>query len=403
MRAQATAVAQRAPVQPVAPLSAGRAPLLQRKCACGGSAGFSGECEECKTATLQRKRNARHGPGEKANVAPHIVHEVLNSPGHPLDAGIRALFESRFGHDFSRVRVHNDTKAAESARAVDAQAYTVGRDVVFDTDRYAPHSMGGSKLLAHELAHTMQQNQADHRSISSIPLGSVDDAAERHAEAYAHAASDTASVSVPGAIGRVDSLNQAGSRTVLRRYGHANDCDQKKYLEPFIWPGHDHAKKCVARAISELGKTPLHPTAKRELVRLFGPGAEAQVGTIAANFSTIASALTQQYLYHCANPCTGKDKGARAWTEPSGNKDITICFDQVSGFSVPAAAWIIIHENVHRGLNVWPVPHPWQPKDFDACIGIAGASAPGFATVKLDNPDSYACFASLMWFPLGTP
>ncbi|HLZ34046.1 MAG TPA: DUF4157 domain-containing protein, partial [Nitrospira sp.] len=102
--------------------------LLQRKCACGGDGGAHGECESCATkkGLLQRKGS---GDFEQSEVPP-IVHEVLRSPGHPLDATTRAFMEPRFGHDFSRVRVHTDIKAADSARAVSALAYTVGYNVV---------------------------------------------------------------------------------------------------------------------------------------------------------------------------------------------------------------------------------------------------------------------------------
>ena len=91
--------------------------------------------------------------------APPIVHEVLHAPGQPLDAATRARMEPRFGHDFSRVRVHTDAKAAESTRAMNARAYTVERDVVFGAERYAPSSKQGSRLLEHELAHVVQQSR----------------------------------------------------------------------------------------------------------------------------------------------------------------------------------------------------------------------------------------------------
>src|SRR5215469_12358284 len=93
---------------------------LQRKCDCGGSAGHEGECEGCKKKKLQRRAVAS-GPG----VAPPIVHQVLQSAGQPLDAQTRSYFEPRFGHDFSKVRVHTDHKAVESARSVHARAYTL--------------------------------------------------------------------------------------------------------------------------------------------------------------------------------------------------------------------------------------------------------------------------------------
>ncbi len=88
---------------------------------------------------------------------PPIVRDVLRSPGQPLDVITRALMEPRFGHDFSQVRVHTDAKAAESARAVNALAYTVGRDIVFGQGRHEPETTAGRRLMAHELAHVMQQ------------------------------------------------------------------------------------------------------------------------------------------------------------------------------------------------------------------------------------------------------
>jgi len=115
---------------------------LQRKCA---------ECEQDEEQ-LQRKET---GP---ASTAPPVVHEVLRSPGQPLDPATRAFMEPRFGHDFAKVRVHTDTKAASSARAVNAQAYTVGNSIVFDSGRFNSHNQEGRRLLAHELTHVVQQS-----------------------------------------------------------------------------------------------------------------------------------------------------------------------------------------------------------------------------------------------------
>ena len=95
--------------------------------------------------------------GAGGGAAPPIVHDVLRSPGQPLDTAARAFMEPRFGHDFSRVRIHTDARAAESAAAINARAYTVGRDIVFAPGRYEPASTAGGKLLAHELTHVVQQ------------------------------------------------------------------------------------------------------------------------------------------------------------------------------------------------------------------------------------------------------
>jgi Domain of unknown function (DUF4157) len=96
---------------------------------------------------LQANRVEATNTGKFA--APPIVHEVVSSPGQPLDPATRDVMEPRFGYDFSHVRMHTDTKAAESARAVNALAYTVGRDIVFGSGRYSPTGFEGQELLAH--------------------------------------------------------------------------------------------------------------------------------------------------------------------------------------------------------------------------------------------------------------
>jgi hypothetical protein len=87
------------------------------------------------------------------------VQGVLRSPGEPLDPGTRAFMEPRLQFDFSRVRVHTGQRAAESARDLDAAAYTLGRHIVFGAGSYAPLTPRGRGLLAHELTHVVQQNQ----------------------------------------------------------------------------------------------------------------------------------------------------------------------------------------------------------------------------------------------------
>jgi hypothetical protein len=110
-------------------------------------------CAHTPKGILQRKFTHSTGPTE----VPQIVNEVLRSPGQPLDENTRLFMESRFGHDFSKVRVHTDSKAAESAESVNALAYTVGKNVVFNTGQYSPETNTGKQLLAHELTHTIQQ------------------------------------------------------------------------------------------------------------------------------------------------------------------------------------------------------------------------------------------------------
>jgi len=174
--------------------------LLQRKCTCGGSvsSSLSGECEECNKKHLQKKFNigASNDPLEKEadrvadqvlaapahstvssatpsiqrltgqvtgnlDTAPPSVDHVLSGSGRPLDSALQQNMEQRFGHDFSQVRVHTGAAAEQSARDVNAHAYTVGQNIVFAADRFVPGSHDGQRLLAHELTHVVQQSGAD--------------------------------------------------------------------------------------------------------------------------------------------------------------------------------------------------------------------------------------------------
>ena len=176
--------------------------LLQRKCACGSpTASLTGECAQCKTKNfLQAKLTigASNDPLEKEadrvadqvlaapahsavsgarprieriqrhtgqategkDTAPPSVDSVLASPGSPLGPALRQDMEQGFGHDFSRVRVHSDAAAGQSAREVNAHAYTVGHNVVFGAGRYEPGTHEGRRLIAHELTHVVQQSDA---------------------------------------------------------------------------------------------------------------------------------------------------------------------------------------------------------------------------------------------------
>lgn len=125
------------------------------------------------------------GQEASSSAVPPIVSEVLRSPGQPLDPTTRAFMEPRFGHDLSRVRVHTDRKAAESARAVNALAYTVGSDVVFRSGRYAPEISEGRRLIAHELTHVVQQPSRASGLQTALTVNTRGDVAEQEAESVA--------------------------------------------------------------------------------------------------------------------------------------------------------------------------------------------------------------------------
>ncbi|MBI3803977.1 MAG: DUF4157 domain-containing protein [Nitrospirae bacterium] len=128
-------------------------PVLQRKscapCAAGGP-----PCPSCKEekSVVQPKR---HAAGEnRADASPENF-----GTGQPLDSGTRLFMESRFGVDFTKVRIHTDADAAASAKAIDSHAFTLGSDIVFGAGEYRPDSLEGRRLLAHELTHVIQQGQ----------------------------------------------------------------------------------------------------------------------------------------------------------------------------------------------------------------------------------------------------
>jgi hypothetical protein len=100
---------------------------------------------------------------------PGIVERLLQSGGRPLDQETRTFFEPRFGQDFSSVRIHTGAEAADSARSIDALAYTAGRDIVFGAGQFSPQTAQGQRLLAHELTHVLQQRSAPSPSIRRQP------------------------------------------------------------------------------------------------------------------------------------------------------------------------------------------------------------------------------------------
>jgi uncharacterized protein DUF4157 len=194
--------------------------VLRRSCACGAQSHGEAECASCakKHHVLQRKLaiGASHDPLEieadrvadqalalpehaappkiqrsaardddSAETAPDSVERAIAQAGRPLDHPVRRDMEQRFGRDFSQVRVHTGQDAAQSADDVRASAYTIGQNVVFGAGRFAPATTDGRRLLAHELAHVVQQ---------SDPRPARHAHASRGAGGSAHAARNTAGV-----------------------------------------------------------------------------------------------------------------------------------------------------------------------------------------------------------------
>jgi len=133
--------------------------------------------------------------------APPIVHDVLRAAGRPLDSAVREFMEPRFGHDFSRVRVHTDGGAANAAQAVQARAFTDGRNIVFGSGEYAPSTREGKRLLAHELTHVVQQSNGLSRR-SSDRIGPANDPAEAEADDIANKVVGSETLRVHSSVSR---------------------------------------------------------------------------------------------------------------------------------------------------------------------------------------------------------
>lgn len=195
-----------------APVTAVAGGILQRKCACGNHSN-GGDCADCAKKKLQRKlsigadndpleleadrvaeqvleNKPTHSLGDLSapkiqrrsnstsaqdSAVPASVEQVLSGSGSPLPVTIRRDMEQRFGRDFSHVRLHLGGDAAESARDVQAQAYTVGNNIVFNQGKFAPTTAAGRHLLAHELAHVVQQSgSGPHRLFRKCEISHID-------------------------------------------------------------------------------------------------------------------------------------------------------------------------------------------------------------------------------------
>jgi hypothetical protein len=138
-------------------------PAIHRKwkCEAGGAS-----CPACEEEEVEQAKGIHRKANTSSNGDHSVESDVLPSigPGQPLDTSTRNFMESRFGRDFADVRVHTGDQAAQSARSIQARAYTLNRDVVFDSGAYAPRSQEGKKLLAHELTHVVQQGNSPSRN-----------------------------------------------------------------------------------------------------------------------------------------------------------------------------------------------------------------------------------------------
>jgi hypothetical protein len=351
--------------------------LLQRKCACGKAAGPEGECEECKKKResgpmLQRKSGGAAARSQSSAEAPPIVHDVLRSPGQPLDPASRAFMEPRFGYDFSRVRVHADSRAAKSAEAVNAQAYTVGSNIVFAANQGGAGSLSHQRLLAHELAHVVQQG--GRQSGGSLPVAPANDSAEGAADRAADQVLSGGRVSNPMKAGGC--LQRLGANPVCTP-AQANDIHQAVF----------NANSWVGKTLTALAASPLAPKTLTALQHNFGAaGTAANAGTIASRLSAGHTDMNNDPI-SCADSSTNTNcrDGHCGDTPTAGGHAFNICTDRTHTAVVKAGC--VLHEAMHASD---------ASMSGDSYSGWFGRTVPtaGYpGTNPLTNADSYATLA----------
>ena len=339
--------------------------LFQRQCACGNHISASGQCEACKKKRLDLQRRAVDNQSEPSEVS-SVVHDVLRSPGQPLDPATRAFMEPRFGHDFSKVRVHTNAKAADSARAVNALAYTVGPDVVFGAGQYAPHTIGGRQVLAHELTHTIQQSQGRTGGAlfdGSAQISDPGDTHEKEAETQAAWVSARQGITpMSGMSGGARLQRQADPKQAPPRPS-TTDCDPAQVMmlnshldSARIWV--DDAERKIADYAYAFASTrheaePKNPVvakivraALQDNFHTIEPG---YVRLIAENFAELRSELNKSFTYECEDE--GCDdvayvRGAFAFIRRHGNIHVCPAWFQCKEYLDRVKT--LIHERAHQ-------------------------------------------------------
>jgi Domain of unknown function (DUF4157)/Lysine-specific metallo-endopeptidase len=360
----------------VSPVQGG---VLQRKCACGNSASAAGTCAECQEKQEMRLQRKAAG-SEAVREAPSIVREVLSSSGQPLDAETRSLMESRFRYDFSHVRIHTDTKASESANAINALAYTFGDNIVFGARHYSPKSKDGQRLLAHELTHVVQQNGAQFLSHKPTTIGLANDAAEQEADRNAAQLQTETPLKV--------SAFAAKATALIQRYGHTSSCTASD-LSGIVWPGDYAMRQMVAKAIRVLSATPINPAVAALFPKYFMT-ATPPIPTILAVFRAVQTIITRNdYIYECEHNC-GSDEAAyvRHRLRYIGiNPNLHLCINHMSGYTLACNASLILHEMTHYAAHL--------DDEATACGACSTAGCPASLSPidALDNTYSYADFA----------
>jgi len=338
---------------------------LQRKCAqCEEEEVQRQPMEEEEDASLQSKEIPGHSP----QVTPAVRSQIdrLRGGGQPLPESTRAFFEPRFGRDFSQVRIHTDAQAAESARAVNARAFTLGRNVVFSAGEYSPQTNEGRRLLAHELTHTIQQDTAGPTPVAGAshvqrktPPGTP--------PAYGGCSVDTT---------LVDNPNQQLDRARI------------------------FARDLIDAALAAIERNDTSDTYQIALARHFRNPTFEQLKDIYKTLRKLWFHLKPEH-FRCASTDEEVDECEKgigdagitsAFTEPDKFTPSVLCASFFSQ-SLPCQAKTLIHESAHFIGIGNAEPHPPRRGDpgYPSLAGVPPAAQN--AAARMDNPDAYAHFA----------
>ena len=292
------------------------------------------KCEHCEDEEKKMQRKEINGEEKAAGSYLESYVGGLSGGGQSLPNDVRNFYQPRFGYDFSNVKLHTGTVAAESAQSINALAYTSGNNVVFNEGQYSPNTDSGKRLLGHELTHVVQQG------------------------------------------------TNVSPKTIQKLGGNPGCTDiERRQIHQAIFD----ARGWINNALRKIEMTPMHSRVLPSLRRNFGPtyGVEENIslitGRIRAAFRTLGimpvSCDTPGTTAFCAaNNCGWADVGSNS---------ATICTNPTSTLDIapPFAIHCILHESFHAAMSFMNV---------DRYVGQA--DYPGAATEPLLNADSYAQF-----------
>jgi hypothetical protein len=303
------------------------------------------------------------GAGSASRVrasVPPVINEVLHSPGQPLDPSLRAAFEPRFGRDFSHVRVHTGSEAAASARSINALAYTAGSDIVFGAGQFSPQSPQGQHLLAHELAHVVQQS----RSGASAP------AIQRQEQTESQSQSQGGGVQV--AVNT--NCNETDARAIALSIARA----QAMVNAALDWfrnasPENDLLVNALLRARFGSDSAGTRSAVDRRLATVSAILVEASKANVFLNCTGPSDAVCSKNEYY-------------AYVRQGEGYRINFCRDFFK-MNPEEQVWGIIHETCHLAGALGDTYIFFYDVNTSACYGdstVAGS--------PLDNADSYVSF-----------